>query len=928
MIERTNSRCSSNRNRTLKNCYPSARAPKKSIRLPRFKKAWKAFAYLCLCTSTAYSQEIEYRSLPELIEQGSKALVRGEFHSAAQAFNSIRSNYVEEPIWLEGQLPAKILPLAGFASHKANLQSEAIASLESYLADYSEEQSSEVFARYTLASSLLLDGQTKAAREAFSELRSLAGDSPFRDLASLREAQLSDTPRAVEILKRIVADPASPRLATFARLRLIQLYLEQEDLNNASIQLLDTPWPQASMPELATLSFLASQIGDMLITQQPANALQAYRLVSPKYRLIQAQQNRIEELKKRYRQLSPNIRTEQSMWSDQFRQSIKMLQSQLENLRNTPSYSQSIDLRKARCFARINRPLEAWILLKPIATSSSSLARDAHIEWISVARSMTAWNAAASIATDFISKYPDDKDIPQVLFWIALSQIEQKDFSLAISSLNSVIEKDPTRQITAAAYYYLGFCQFNLGHTPSAIAAFEQCQATNPQTPVASQAILWVGICHFTTNKLEKAITTFQEIQQAPHAQFLHPEAAFRETACHYALGELDRALTQSKTWLDKHPLHARTAEVYLLQGDILAEQNELSAAIQAYAQVESNDTETQFIAIEKRCSLLIETERTEEALNVLESYRSQAPVSPKFIGAFTTLITPCLSEDDAQKEISNVISDYGNDLSSTGLISLIRQIETPLEAKEDQPTLESRLLVASIQTHRQSGNTTHAKLKALELASNFDIEALPPSALIEAGRALSEISSLDAPNYLNTLLKQYPNSRYTNDAYIELAKYHAQRNAPEIALAHLLQANTYHPETLALKLELEIELKQLNNAQSTAEQILSERHAAPVHKAQALKILGDIHLEAGSNNKAYSYYQRIFTLYRGETKYVAHAYQACIQILNSDNRPSDALKVTEEFLAQTDLENDPAYQTTKNRNGIPVNPYDPNLPK
>ncbi|MDQ8200910.1 tetratricopeptide repeat protein [Pelagicoccus enzymogenes] len=914
MIARTNSRCSSKPPRTSQLRYPSPRAPKKSIRRSHLQKARRAIACTCLCVSLSASQEIEYRTLPELIDAGSQALVRGDFHHAAHAFNSIRHNYATEPIWLEGELPAKILPLAGFASHKANLQSEAIVALESYLENYAAEQDSQIFARYTLASSLLLNEQTAEARQTFAELRKLAGNSPFRDLASLREAQLSEPSRAIEILQEVVAAPNSQRLATYARLRLIQLQLESENVEDARIHLLNTTWPETSMPELATLTFLATQVADQLIDENPSEALEAYRLVSPKGLLIDAQERRINQLQERYRNLAPALRTEQSMWSEQFRQSIQQLQFQLETLRESPDYGPAIDLRKARCFARLNRPLEAWILLQPIAISQNPLAREAHLEWISNARSMRAWNQAARIAQSFLNAYPEDQDIPKILLWIALSQIEQENYSEAIQTLQALVEREPAPDIAAAAHYYQGYCYFRLKDSLLAIAAFQECQGAAPDTPVAQQALIWTGICHFTTNQLEKAIASFVAIKQNPLARFLHPEALFREATCYFALGELERAYTLSETWLENYKLHPREADLYFLQGDILSEQNKVDAAIAAYAAVETDDAELEFLALEKRCELLLYTNRNEQARRLLTAYRSKQAVSPLHIGAYTQLLAQCLPIHVAQEELAKAVNNYGNDPQAKGIVELIHQLESPPELPEAPSPLASRILVAAIHAHRAAGEQTPAKLKALQLASRFKIEDLPPEALAEAGFALNEIESLEAPPYFFRILQTYPESYYTSKALLGLAQHHSNRSSYQEALAYLLQVPVDDIDTLSLKLDLETKLEQHLNAEKTASAILSDPQAKPSHKAKALQALGHVAQQNGRNQEAYAYYQRIFTLYRGETDQVAEAYLKCIQILESDKRFEDAQQVASEFLAQNDMQKHPSYQEVQDR--------------
>ncbi|EDY84292.1 tetratricopeptide repeat domain protein [Verrucomicrobiia bacterium DG1235] len=869
-----------------------------------------------MSASLASSQEIEYRTLPELIESGSSSLVRGDFPQAAHAFNSILENYREEPVWLEGQLPAKILPLAGFASHKSGLHSAAILALETYLEHHATEANSEIFARYTLASSLLLDGQETAARTAFADLRQIAGHSPFRDLSLIREALLSDPQTAAKLLAHLLQNPASPRLATFARLQLIRIYLEEGDLEYARAQLLDTQWQEKRMPELATLSFLATQIADALLANHPADALKAYQLVQPKEKLIAAQQARISELNTTYKQLAPTLRTEQSMWSDHFRKSLAGLQKQLVQLSEAPSYYEAISLRKARCFSRLNRPLEAWLLLEPIANSSSPQARIAHLDWISVARQMQAWNASALIAQKFIDMYPDDKDAAQALFWIALSQIDQNSYQPAIVSLKKLLETNPTRQLEAASHYYLGYCHFMLGQHQIAIASFQQATHSAPDLPIAAQAQLWIGICQFTTNQLEAAIETFAQIKNSPAHSFLRPEAAYREIAAHYALGNLDEALPAIENWLSAYPAHPREAEARLLQGDLLQELGKLEAAIAAYAAIETADPEFAYFALEKRCALLLETDQSDTALADLKTYPNQHALPLPYAGSYTQILATSLENNklhtEAQNAIELAIQTYGNLPKAGGILELIQQTTNQQASYENalanqQPTLASRYLVAQINTLQTQNQSSQAELKALQLATHFDRKHLPPEALLHAGNALADIQSHQTTDYFEAILISYPNSHYIDSARLGLARHHANLDQPELALAHLEQISLATPDSLSLQADLEYKQENYNAAQNSCEPLLADRQSTPAQKANSLLILGQIAQAQNRPTQAYAYYQRIFTLYRGEIEQVGHAYLACAQILSSQSRYNDAQSVAQEFLAQPNLLTHPA---------------------
>ncbi|MBC2607095.1 tetratricopeptide repeat protein [Pelagicoccus albus] len=861
--------------------------------------------------SKLLSQGIEYRTLPELVTDGSEALSRGFYPQAAQAFNAIVENYQEEPIWLEGQLPAQILPLAGFSSYKSQLHQQAIFALETYLDSYASTAENDSFVRYVLASSLLLDGQSDLARTKFAELREQAGETPLRDLAILQEARLSDASSAIPLLETLLESPASKRLESYARLQLISLQLEAENLTQAAALLLDKPWPLSEMAELATLSSLAAQAGDALLEALPAQALQAYQLVLPKGKLVSAQRARIERLQSQYQSIRPTLTTEQSIWSEQYRSALGSMQGQLENLASSEDYQDAIDLRKARCFARTGHPLEAWLLLEAIAIGESPLAREAHLDWIDNAQKMQAWNTSALIAQRFIELYPDDKRVPVTLFRIALAQIEQSHFGEAIASLQKVLSSQ-SENLTSPAFYYIGYSFYNLRKTTPAIASFRKCVEAAPNLPVAKQARLWIGICHFTSNNTKQAIATFREVQQDPSSGALYPEAAYREAAALFAQDELVSAEETLRRYLDSYPSHAREAEVRLLLGDVLTELRKESEAIKVYRSVETADPDLAYFASDKLALLLLQEGQKQQAREALIDYRQRVQiVPPAHIGSFTELLANCSEAPQAETEVARAISDYGNNPQAVGIVELLQILAELPKEDPKQPTLASRIRVAKIEVLRQHRLASQAKSLALSLVSDFSIESLGPAALLEAGKALSDIDSQETSSYLQRTLEVYPDSRYTDPALLALAQTFHKQGDPKLALAHLDQMLYQSADSLSLRLDLLVTLESLPAAKETGLELLSERTASPQQKAHALNSLGTIAEANGDLETAYSYHQRVFTLYRGESLEVANAYRKCIQILEKLNRASDAQKVAQEFLAATDLSNWPDYQST-----------------
>ncbi|MBK1880336.1 tetratricopeptide repeat protein [Pelagicoccus mobilis] len=913
MIGRTNSRCCCrNPHRTHQLLYPSLRAPKFPKNLRSFLKAGQVIVCSILLCAHATSQQIEYRTLPDLIETGSAALEQRNYPLAANAFNSIYQNYQEETVWKNSDLPRRILPITGFASYKSNLHTQAIDALQSYLDEYAEDLDTSLFARYLLASSLLRNGQADSAKNAFIELRAAAGDSPFRDLAILQEAQHLPPEEAIPLLEDLLANPRSQRLANHARLRLITTAQKHGDLERCRIHLLDTPWQSHSESETASLSFLAAQIAANLETDNPGAALSAYQLVLPKSKLLEAQEKRIHRLKKLHRDISPTLTLNQGVWEEHFQASLARLESELQNLHNTPEYFDTITLRKARCFVRINRPIEGAILQEWIASSDSPHARDAHLDRIATHREMRDWSTAAKVAYAFIEKYPNDPDIAQPLLWIALSQIEEKSYQPAITSLQRVLASTSETSFTASAHYYIGYCHYLLQNLNLARSAFSDCYETAPKTPIAGQALLWLGICHFTDNQLETAYQLFEQIRNSPEHSFLHAEAAYRQATTLYATGDLEKAREQCTSWLHEYKIHPRKAEAQVLFGDINTELGQTKAAIAAYQNVDTTDVHLAFHAIDQLSSLLISIDRKTEALSQLRNFQQKHNLPPELAGPFTFSLIRCLDSKTAQKEIDQAISRFGTDPDSTGIIELIQIQQSPTQRPISNPTLESRYLVSDIQTHRSENKHPQAKLKALSLASSFAPDTLAPSASLEAGKALLEIDSQEAPAYFQQIIERHPDSPYAPAAKLNLARHFHKNQQTSLALATLQELPSQTPESLELKLQIEFQLQHYQSAQQTCERLLSEQHATPSQKALALNTLGLITRRADDPLSAYAYHQRVFTLYRGEPAQVAHAYSICIDILYSLNRYNDAQNLADEFLKQTDLSHLHWYQKAK----------------
>jgi len=864
----------------------------------------------------ASPQEVEYRSLAGLLESGHKALQRRDFTQAAQNFNAIVENYQNEALWRSSPLPSKILPLAGLASHKAQMHAEAIVALKALLDSEQTDRDTALFARYLLACSLLEEGEEQAAELAYQELRSLAGKSAFKDLSLLREAQLGEAGKAAAALRELLKDPSSPRLASLGQLMLAEFEIEAGRHKEALELLADPRFGRIAFFDMARRSALAAQLAEASEAEAPLQALRSYRLVVPKAALLEQLKRELAEKIALYRDRSPTLSANQTPWTEHFLSIIAEIRAQIEQLESTPDYADAISLRKARCLARLDRPIEAWLLLEPIALSGGPIAKTAHMDWISIARDMEAWHASALIAREYLERYPNDKEAARALLMVALAQVDQQEFADAILSLYAAREAAQDAALQASCDYYSGYCHYQLASYSSAISSYRSTRKTLPDSMLSGQALLWIGMCHFANYELDQAQEAFGTAIATPSLAALHPEAAYRKAVCLFAEGQVEKTVASCESWLEEYSLSARAAEAHLLLGNAYEELGRADKAIAAYNKVETSDPQLLHQARLQSAEIRLRQSEPGKALEILNAFEENAPILPQFATAHHLLAAKALERsaglEPARKRLEEAIASFGDLLETVDAIELLEaryasdepglRMQMASIDPASRSVLAARFATMLVRLARGAGKHSEAKISALSLVSDFPKETLSPQALLEAGAALLEIESLEAAAYFEQVLAAFPRSSSTDAARLGLARHSRLQGDPALALAHLGRIELADESSQLLRLELLAQLDKDAQAEDLAQEILSDRLQPASSKASALTILGEIKLAEKRPLEAYACFQRIFTLYRAEAEKAAQAYLRCAEILANESRSSDALSVLEEMLAQEDL--------------------------
>ena len=872
--------------------------------------------------------QVEYQSLPDLLRTAHHATSRGDYPTAAAAFQSIRDNYNEEPEWTSGTLPKAMLPLASFASLQANQASAAISLISEYLDNYAPADAPEAFARYILAKAYQRAGESEKALLAYRELRERAPSPNLKSLAAIQEALLHETQaqgdQAIPLLEGVLLDPeTAPRAHVQARLHLARIALAKGDHATAADQLQQGSWSQAEMPELASLSFLALQSAEAsLAAGQYHDALQSLRLVAPHGELIIKQGQKLAELEARFQQVAPQLSPAQRIWTDFYQSIIASLRQQLTALEAAEPYDGALALRKALCLRHLQRPLESWILLAPLSASSDeTLARPAHREWIDAAQGLEAWNASSTIAREYLRRYPDSPELANVLNKIGIALMEQERFAQAAASFLEAATRSTNPGEAASNHLLAGVCLVQDKRIPDALPRFEQAASLAPNKLVAAQATLWIGICQFLASQYADSIATFETIAAKPDWAILAPEALYRKAASLYADTQHEESRAVLVDWLQSFPEHPRASEAHLLLGDIDYDSRRYLQAIESYLLVSIEETELRIQSVLKASDCYQALDKPEEAIPLLQA-ASQLKIPSSLIGDFYLSWGSLLDAERKRELLDQALQQHGNELDAAGMVDIALErfendeahLESSLLAatRQQQATRAARLLLAA---SRLSRDPTQAKVRTLRLASEFLPESLDPECLTAIGYALESIGSLQAKAYFERVLETYPSSSHIDDALCGLALVQADPDKALELFARVdwqLASPGNGQRGRQEEAQLLLQTGRHTLAQDRFESLIAGRNTPPSRKAQALYGLAATYLAQQRPQEAYTCYQRIFTLYRGEAELVAKSYLHCIEILSDNSEYEAARSVARELIDQTDLASMAAYSEAK----------------
>lgn len=884
-----------------------------------------------IATSLAFaplqsSGQENIKTLREVLVQGQTSLAAGDYVSALTAFESIETTFGREPEVKEKIFRLTIAPLHAYAALQSGETQTAIRLFEAFVQDFPDDRSRLSFVLFNLARAYSGMDQKNEAIETYRRFVALDPNKSEAALATLEAVRLmfesERDDEAFQALDTVYANQKEGLLRTKARLIALQKALELKRIEQARQYMLETDWPIDEMPELTVLTFAALQMGhELLAMEKYADAIKCYRLVPSYERLLQAQEDRLEETRERFesRRRSVGLYQGGQFWTQFYTRLIGRLEGQLKGLREAEDYTFSLYLAYGQAYLLAERPREAWVLFERLARNSElshTQKAEAHYRWILAAIEVGVWEDAFKIAQGFSARFPESSLVPDALYLLGNAYQKAGQYGDAIGVFDHFLALYAEHPLAPRVLFTRGYNQNLMNQPAQARDDFELFIAEYPDHGLSLDASFWRSLTFFAELDYVQALGALAKLTPEVEGGHLEPEVAYRLAATQYAKGDYEAALKAIKYYLEDYPMHARVDEGRVLLGDIQMGRGELEAARTIFEAIAPSAghlfSYSIFQAGKIYRAVAGASEDSEsrllhfrEHLEHFEAYlrREDVPNKDRISDALYWVGWTYIELGD--KERARTIFDraldlYGDDLEAGEVINIIdalARIEKRLNnlSRRDRKAelkawIEDQKAIA-LKTDRL---TYYARLN-LYLQSMvppdeptslaFDtVEQVPPERL--DAQSLGVIASTlvhryarVAEDYLERLEEDHAESPYRSYAYyarayllvakqdyesarILLSRFHAESPMHPLSI----QANLLYAETLSKTARYEA-------ATDLLEDLLKRRDARGRSHAEALLALSENEDLAGKTKRAVPYAQRVFNVYRAYPELAARAY-------------------------------------------------------
>jgi tetratricopeptide (TPR) repeat protein len=737
-----------------------------------------------------------------------------------------------------------------------------------------------------------------------------------------------------------------PSLASDMRGRAViyQLYaLLQVGDNDAAMALVNEEFSRMEdIAQLISFQTLTLQLGTRwLECGEFRKAIICLQRVWPRDRLLKHQAARLEELQSR---LAAVRATDDPYQKILYTRLVNEVQREKENFQKIENFDTALRFRLAVAYLKMKRHREAALIMQGMLKDlpSDKVTEQAAVNVVRCWSALEDWPETIEAAKEFALKFPESPLLPQVCLMQAEALQSSLRYDEAATAFEEVAKRFQNSESAPRATFLKAFSLLQAEKNADAAKAFEDFLTRYPKHSLADSGAYWLGMTYSFDKQFEKCRELMDAYLQK-HPKGLHRgSAVFRKAYCAQQLERYGTAIDELHDYLEKFPDEPENGEARVLLGNALMNEGFVPEGIAVFREIPSTDTKPYEEGVFRTAEALKLLEDYEQYRTLMQHFAKKNPRSPRVAEAIANLGWYYRKQEQPAKarEIYwQAIRDHGNDPKIRSVDdlfpSLARLYRGPAESaeylallgdlqaeagNEKQDTLRMRLLHAQAQALKKS-DPERSQALLIESAALADVREANPALLVDFGTALLESGKTkEGEEMLRDALRWNPRAMQKDRILAALGEMELKNGNDKAALdlfdrfeRENLGTQLFAP-TMLSKAKLLQKRGRFSEARRVLEEVLKQENTPGENKAEALCLIGDLHMAEQNPKLAIPYFQRVYLMHERWRPWVARAYARSGEAFEKIQDSTAARRTYSEFLSKTELEDFPETKTAKSR--------------
>ncbi len=881
--------------------------------------------------------------ISDLVASADRLLLRGDYKGAIPALQAIisRTAPLTDP---SGRSTAQTCRFQLARSYyQVGNSAQGLKILEEYLAN--EPRPKERMALRMMAQGFFDSNNWKKIEEIAEQLLAMP-DLEREDIYNanlfLGQARfrLKKWSEAVEPLGYSVRNTKDPRVEQLCQIMIVRALVEAEDWRQLfgwipRIYRTDSKYDISLNLTLMKAGKARFEDDDYL------NSLLLYRMVLPREKLL-------DHASKRLVRLHQELVTEQQKSTpqaelDQIQGEIEDIKKATATLKELPPYEDEVTFRIGQIYAEVKRYWEGYVLFDKLYQDdrTSEIGEASMLQSVLVLYEVGQTEKAEERILLYLDERPDGQYARTLLTMMLRDNLIKQNFPRVVE-MRPYVEQMPATddadelELQSDLHFMLAFGYFQVRDYKSAGEQFSVIINNFKGSAHIDDSVYYRGMTFLMQGKYAMALPDFQRYQQTVDEGDHVADALFREGVCLFGLENIPEAEAAFTKFIERYPEVPVISEAYSMRGDIEAAKeasNEdpytLDRALADYRMGIDKATiplQASYAAFQAAKVYKLEF-KWQEIIDLMNYYMDRWEEDADVAEAVFWIGQAQIELGQVQDAVSDylgAIERFGNDPMQYGVDKLIYELikiaDTHLsESDREGLALKVKLKLTNIdpryQVLRYRLQVAEALLQGEDVAVAFGAE------LLEANTPLE----LTSPATLSLMCDAAVNTGNTKEMK-RLSDYYIEKFEDSELLWHAYRARTYmylqqenYKEVLwsideaqgmfgaeaqmgwaqIIKADTQLKMGKLEEAEASYNMVMGVGEWRGPLFAEAMMGMGNCAVAAGDLEKAHSFYQRIYLLFKSyeDGNWAAKGYLAAADVLIKMGEEEKAINTLEAML-------------------------------